>query len=107
MKMAVNTFRTTQEIPDMLECYPFIFPAVKECKTIEEKLIKPKMAGGKMFKKAKEPREEGKANKWVSDKNHGSLFGTELGDVGLSNNGVNMPNRQLFARVSGSTISRL
>lgn len=60
-----------------------------------------------MFKKAKEPREEGKANKWVSYKNHRSLFCAELGAVGLSNNGVNMLNRQLFTRVAASAIPRL
>lgn len=62
-------------------------------KTIEEKLIKSRTSEEEeMFKQAKEPREEGKAWKQVLDKTHGSPLCAELSAVGLSYNGVNMPN---------------
>lgn len=56
----------------------------------------------KNLEKKEKPRQ-----KWVSDKNHITLFCAELGGFGLSSIGMNMPKRRLFSRVSGSAIPRL
>lgn len=45
-----------------------------------------------MFNQAKQPREERKARKQVSDKIHSALVCAEFSALGLSYNGVNMLN---------------
>lgn len=108
MKYA-NTFWTKPEILDLLESSVKRYSSMavqsillsihlscgkrRAYKTIEEKLIKSRTSEEEeMFKQAEEPREEGKARKQVSDKTHGSLLCAELSAVGLSHNGVTMPN---------------